>query len=171
MGNMNLVKKHLNTWRKFENRTICYIMGSSRLYTLYHQLLSNKRVWNLEINAPLSLPSCFRVNLGQSCKAERDEMLASSYASFISWSASSFQLCHPHGYRSDLQAQMWGWKGQKKHANSVSASSSLWILTSSPVFSSVSPPTSHSRLLHAMYSRALSKNRWEENLNSELKWG
>ena len=55
----------LNIWSKFENRTICWIIGSSRLHTLYHQLLSN-RLWNLAL---LSLVSCFRVNLGQSCKA------------------------------------------------------------------------------------------------------
>lgn len=150
MGNMNLLQKHLNSWRKFENRTICYIIGSSRLSTLYHQLLSNRRLWNFWNNAPLSLLSCFKVNLGQHHKGVWEEMLESSYAGFIFWCLSSFRLGHLQWTQEWPQAQMWCWKGHKAHTPQHLCSH-LWILTSLD-FSNAALPTSHSWFFHGMWN-------------------
>lgn len=83
MGSVDLVQKHLSSWRKLENRTICYIIRSSRQLHFVPPAAVKWEIMKLWNKAPLSLLSCFKVNLGQRGKGVWDEIPTSSYASFF----------------------------------------------------------------------------------------
>lgn len=83
MGSVDLVQKHLSGWRKLENRTICYIIRSSRQLHFVPPAAVKWEIMKLWNNAPLSLPSCFKVNLGQRGKGVWDGIPTSSYARFF----------------------------------------------------------------------------------------